>query len=197
MAVDDTRLLVLMVGVPGAGKTWLLERLLPDHALVIRPDDHIGYTKKDPWTPRAAKAAWQRAHADLKEALRPEGPQVIVFDATMVSAHKRQKYIKMARKASVSPVAVYVDTPPLVCRARNDARDPARRVPDNAVAGMFGRLERPGPEEGFSAVVIYSGGTEFTLESLYEMDPYNDVINEINRWISDFKKDHNPETGEE
>lgn len=191
-----SRFLVLMVGIPGAGKTWLLERLLPE-AHVIRPDDHIGYTKKDPWTPRAAKLAWKRAHADLKEALSPNGPAIVVFDATMVAAVKRQRYIKMATKAGVQPVAIHLDTPPLVCRARNDARDPARRVPDATVASMYGRLERPDPAEGFSAVIIYSGGCDFTVESAYPMDPYGLAIKEIGRWISDFKKNHNPETGEE
>lgn len=183
------RFLVLMVGIPGAGKTWLLERLLPG-AHVIRPDDHIGYTKEDPWTPQAAKLAWKRAHADLKEVLAPEGSSVIVFDATMVAAVKRQRYIRMAAKAGVKPVAIYLNTPPLVCVMRNNARDSARRVPDAAIASMRGRLEPPTLAEGFAAVIYYAGCDFSVVESI----PSTSV--DIDRWISDFKRKHNP-TGEE
>lgn len=185
------RILAIMIGIPGAGKTWLLERLLPG-AHVIRPDDHIGYTKEDPWTPKAAKMAWKRAHADLAEALAPDGPSVIVFDATMVAAVKRQRYIRTAVKAGVKPVAIHVDTPPLVCQARNGARDAARRVPDATVASMVGRLEKPNVAEGFSVVVSYAGGCDFAVESA---DP--SAAMEIDRWISDFKKEYNQEQTEE
>lgn len=150
------RILALMVGIPGSGKTWLLERLMPD-AHVIRPDDHIGYTKEDPWTPKAAKAAWDRAHADLKEALAKDGPDLIVFDATMVGSKKRAKYIRSALKAGVRPVAVFLDTPPELCQERNDARDPSRRVPDVALKSMMGRLERPSVDEGLDIVAKFDG----------------------------------------
>jgi len=154
--VIGPRILVLMVGIPGSGKTWLLERLFPD-ARIIRPDDHIGYTKEDPWTPAAAKAAWKRAHADLQEAMAKGGPDLTVFDATMVAVFKRARYIRTARNVAVRPVAVFVDTPVEVCRERNAAREEARRVPDAALSSMIGRLERPTVEEGFDVVATFDG----------------------------------------
>lgn len=181
------RLLVLMVGIPGAGKTWLLERFLPD-AHVIRPDDHIGYTKENPWTPRAAKLAWDRAHADLKEALSEDGPDLIVFDATMVGAKKRRKYVRMAEKAGIYPVAMHLDTPLKVCQARNNARDKSRRVPDQAMGSMQGRMETPQTQEGFAVVMNYSVRSGIIAKSSRATDPDGDVFGEICRLMADFRK---------
>jgi predicted kinase len=186
-------MLVLMVGVPGSGKTWLLERFLPD-AHVIRPDDHIGYTKENPWTPAAAKAAWDRAHADLKEALKADGPDTIAFDATMVGARKRRRYVRMAEKAGVYPVAIHVDTPIDVCRARNDARDQARRVPDATMLSMQGRLETPQTQEGFAVVANFCMGGLITKSSK-ATDPDGDVFREICRRMAEFR-DRNPDESE-
>ena len=49
--------LILMVGVPGSGKTTARNSMFPDIP-VICPDELIGYTKEKPWTPAAAKYAW-------------------------------------------------------------------------------------------------------------------------------------------
>jgi predicted kinase len=150
------RILALMVGIPGSGKTWLLERLFPD-ALVIRPDDHIGYTKDDPWTPQAAKAAWNRAHEDLKEALASGGPEFVAFDATMVAALKRRRYIRSAMNAGLRPVAVFADTPLETCRERNGGREEGRRISEAVIRSMASRLEPPTVSEGFDIVARFDG----------------------------------------
>jgi predicted kinase len=178
--VIGPRILVLMVGIPGSGKTWLLERLMPT-AHVIRPDDHIGYTKENPWTPKAAKAAWDRAHADLKQVLAAGGPDLIAFDATMVGAKKRAKYIRSAKKAGVRPVAVFADTPPELCQERNSAREPSRRVPDAAIKSMMGRLERPSIDEGFDIVAKFDG-----KNIRLEVNPDGECLHAMAKIATDF-----------
>jgi len=149
------KLLVIMVGIPGAGKTTVRNRLFSD-ACVVCPDDAIGYTADRPWTPLAARAAWKDADRALSAALSDdEGPDVVVLDATNVARKRRRKYVDMARKAGAEAAAVVCVTDPDLCRERNAARDEFRRVPDEAMDRMVRNFQAPETDEGFAAVVSF------------------------------------------
>jgi uridine kinase len=47
---------IISVSLPGAGKTTAVASEFPN-AVVISPDNFIGYTEENPWTPLAARAA--------------------------------------------------------------------------------------------------------------------------------------------
>jgi predicted kinase len=145
------RIFVMMVGMPGSGKTWLRQKAFYD-AKVICPDDRIGYTKDRPWTPRAAEAAWRDADDKFDAALRDEGIDLIVFDATNVSAKRRRKYMTRAAKAGMQTVAVYCHASKDTCLTRNAARTEHRQVPTAVIDRMCGNLEPPTLEEGFNLV---------------------------------------------
>lgn len=146
--------LFLMVGVPGSGKSTLIESAFPG-ATVICPDSKIGYTKEKPWTPQAARWAWNEAAAELAEALK-RGDETIVFDATLVAPKKRKHYVQLARQHKISIAAIYCSNTDLA-RQRNESRDPFRRVPAETFNRMAGSLVAPSKEEGFDFVVEYDG----------------------------------------
>lgn len=145
--------------------------------MVISPDAHLvdadgGYA----WSPDRAWRAWTRAMAALEAALpgaarlvvlvglpgagkttyvaEHAGDDAVWFDATMVRRLDRRVLIDAARAAAVPVDAVWLDTPEAVCRARNAARSPERRVPDDVFARMAValRAEPPTVAEGFRAV---------------------------------------------
>lgn len=146
--------LFLMVGVPGSGKSTLIGSAFPD-ATVICPDSQIGYTRERPWTPQAAKEAWDKARYALDEALkRKDG--TIVFDATLVSPKKRKHYIQLARQYGIRIAAIYCFNTE-IARERNEIRDEFRRVPTETFDRMVGSLVSPTKEEGFDFIVEYDG----------------------------------------
>jgi predicted kinase len=153
----DIRIFAMMVGLPGAGKTWLRQKAFFD-ALVICPDDGIGYTKDKPWTPHAAKNAWREADESFARALTDGCADLVVFDATNVSAKRRRKYVTQAVKAGMQTVAVYCRTGKSVCTTRNAARSEHRRVPENVIDRMCGNLEVPCLDEGFQVVATIDCG---------------------------------------
>jgi len=145
------RIFVMMVGLPGAGKTWLRQKAFFD-AKVICPDDRIGYTKDKPWTPRVASAAWRDADEKFDAALADKQADLVVFDATNVAAKRRRKYMSNAIKAGMQTVAVYCQAGKSVCLERNAARNEHRRVPLDVIDRMCGNLEPPSLKEGFHMV---------------------------------------------
>jgi len=150
------KVLFLMVGIPASGKTTARKKLFKDGYTFICPDEYIGYTKDDPWTPKAAKAAWSKADALLKESLLKDD-SFVVFDATFVSVKKRKKYIDIAKKLGADVGAVFVNTSGKVCRQRNASRDNSRQVPNVAMNSFLSRLEAPNLLEGFKAIINYDG----------------------------------------
>lgn len=145
------KIMAIMVGAPGAGKTTLRDKLFPE-ATVVCPDEHIGYTKENPWTFQAARAAWKKADKCLNDALR-QGDEIVVFDATMTAPKRRAKYIRLARDNNYEVIAVYCRTPEEVCRQRNASRNEYRQVPEQAMNDMFRRLTPPELDEGFAGIV--------------------------------------------
>ncbi|MGY1814460.1 AAA family ATPase [Blastococcus sp. SYSU D00820] len=133
--------LVVMVGLQGAGKTtWVATHLAGTHAVV----------SKDHW-PRARRreARQQRVVAQLLA----EGRSVVV-DNTNPAPEDRAALVAAARAAGVPVRAVWVDTPPETCRARNDAREGRARVPEVGLAATRARFVPPSTGEGFDRVDV-------------------------------------------
>ena len=130
-----------MVGLQGSGKTtWVAEHLAGTHVVV----------SKDHW-PRARhrEARQQREVARLLA----EGLSVVV-DNTSPSVAERAPLVRLAAAAGVPVRAVFLDVPLATCRARNDARTGAARVPLVGLHSAAGRLVQPTVAEGFAEVTV-------------------------------------------
>lgn len=145
------RIFVMMVGIPGSGKTWMRQKAFYD-AKVVCPDEKIGYTKDRPWTPQAAKIAWRESEGKFASLLGDNMVELVVFDATNTTAGHRRKYLVRARDAGFQTIAVLCNTAEATCLERNDARDKHRQVPLDTIQRMLMKLETPSLKEGFHLV---------------------------------------------
>jgi predicted kinase len=140
--------IVLLVGLPGAGKSTWLERmgaggLCSDAIRKLLADDESD----------------QSIHARVFQTLRyllakrlAIGRPVTYIDATNLTPAERAPYIRMGRAHECEMEAVYFDVPLEVCRARNARRE--RRIPEAALERMAAKLAPPALEEGFARVTV-------------------------------------------
>ena len=156
--------LILAIGIPGSGKTTSINKYYSD-AIIISLDNFIGYTKENPWTPKAAKEAWKKADKLLREVLK-EGSSSIVFDATFIAPKVRRKYINLAVEFNYIPVAFHCVVSVKTAQVRNLSREEYRRVPGFVMRDMNKNIIPPSHEEGFKKIFTFYSEEDKLLCSL-------------------------------
>jgi hypothetical protein len=142
--------------------------------MVVSPDRHI-YNSQGvyEWSPERSKHAWDKARAELKEAL-PNAEKlvlmvgipgagkstwldshaesgVVYFDATLTGDRARAEFTTLAHGMRKIVEVVWLDTPVEVCLKRNSERPMDRRVPERSITELANKLRKfpPSYREGF------------------------------------------------
>ena len=138
--------IVVLVGLPGSGKSTWLERqgvrgLSSDTIRGLLADDERDQTIHD--------RVFQTVRFLLRQRLEIGRPATYI-DATNLRREERRPYLEIGREFACDVEAVWFDVPLAVCLARNAERN--RVVPREVLLEMAGRLVPPDLEEGFAKV---------------------------------------------
>jgi predicted kinase len=104
--------LVMIAGVPGAGKTTLIERAIPENAFLLAADDYRGRVQRSmghPWdayVKEAIPVARQRFMNDLVLLLNHGVP--VFLDASYLSEHSQLEMCSFASNRKISSYLVVV-----------------------------------------------------------------------------------------
>lgn len=143
--------LIVLVGLPGAGKSTFAQRFASSHERVSRDDLRQSKTP-------------ERRHAELIHRALRAGRSVVVDD-TNVAVERRALLIAAARAHGARVHAYFFMAEPHECVARNALRQGSARVPAVAIFAAARRLVRPSVAEGFDAV----RGVRTVLDGTFEV----------------------------
>jgi predicted kinase len=149
---------VVLVGLPGAGKTTFVEqRFAETHRLV----------SKDVF--RQNRRPSKRQSELIGQALDSGAP--VIVDNTNASRAERAAIIALARARNARVVGFFFECTTRECVARNAARQGPARVPNVAIFATARRLERPQFSEGFDALYLVKSMPEKAFDVL----PYDEL----------------------
>jgi len=139
---------VVLVGLPGSGKSTYLERM---GAVGISSDAVRRLLADDETDQSIHERVFQTVRYLLRQRLQIERP-VSYIDATNLRPQERKPYLEIGKEYGCEVEAVFFDVPLGVCRERNAAR--SRVVPEEVLQAMAAKLVPPSEAEGFDRVTV-------------------------------------------
>ena len=137
---------MLAIGLPGSGKSSWFKR----HNITPLSSDLIrALLFDDPTEQRFQDLVFSNLRSMLRARLVARRPMNYV-DATNLTPHDRQSWIKLAKDFGYEVQAVYFDVPLELCLERNARRH--RVVGEDVMRKMAAKLKPPTFEEGFSKI---------------------------------------------
>jgi predicted kinase len=151
--------LILLVGLPGSGKSTWARSCLARHpeGRLISTDAIRGQLFGD----ESIQSSWLKIWLEVRRQFQEAVGQIAlgqasfaIYDATNAVRKQRRQAIALARKTGFSQISgLWLNTPLWVCLEQNQRRD--RQVPEAVILRMSRRLygAPPSVEEGLDSLI--------------------------------------------
>jgi predicted kinase len=146
--------LYILIGIPGAGKSYYAQKYLRDKDTIIVSADEIremvygSYKFSESTNKDIMKIAKQKIEEGLLCNIN------VVFDATNTNKNNRKQIVRIGKKYNVQIIAIVFKTSVSECIKRNELRSLERRVPKNKIlmmASFDSNINKL--EEGFDDII--------------------------------------------
>lgn len=142
---------VMLVGLPGSGKSYIAYKLSKMDYNVHSSDDIREELSGDVNNQDINQKVFNILHSRVKEDLRAN--KNCVYDATNISYKRRKAFLEELKSIDCKKYCVVIATPYEVCVTQNGMRD--RRVPEYIIEKMHRNFDIPFYEEGWDEIVLH------------------------------------------
>lgn len=151
--------LIMMMGIPGAGKsTWIKNNKEKDWVVISR--DAIRFEMLEDgeeYFSREEAVFSSFIHQIIGSLVIDE---VTVADATHLTKKARAKVLNKVRRFADEIEIVWLDVSQEIAIERNDQREGRAVVPHEVIRRMFYQLDPPELSEGFAKITVIEEGEE-------------------------------------
>lgn len=140
--------LVLMMGVPGSGKTTYAKKMMGDYDIYVSRDEiRFGLVKEDEPYFSKEDEVLQTFIRTINDAL-PIAQRYVIADATHLNMGSRAKILKNLHNKPDNVYVIYVAVSLQTALERNAQREGRALVPESSIKNMYKSISLPRKEEG-------------------------------------------------
>lgn len=144
---DLTRVMFIMQGVPGSGKSTVAKMLQASiyasndgRTVSVRSTDDLFMVDGDYKFDQAKLGGYHSKNVWLTERDCQVGVDVIIIDNTNVKPRDAKAYIDLARKYNYTVTVIRVDAGLKEAKRRNSGRTEDRKIPEHVIERMYGDM---------------------------------------------------------
>ena len=151
-----TKEIIMMMGIPGSGKsTYIQNHLMSETTIVLSSDEIREELYGDVSNQNHNDEVFKLLYSRINMYLNNENVERIVFDATNINKKRRINFIKYIKSIATVPLdinCIYMAVPFATCVERNSKRD--RVVPIEVLERMHLQLSIPTLDENFDTITF-------------------------------------------
>jgi predicted kinase len=155
--ISALRLLILLIGVPGSGKSSLAQQLQQTGYSLVSTDQ----IRAALFGRESVQGDWSLIGQAVEQKLRAAFPCPTVYDATNSRRSARRAVIRLARQIGYDQiVGLWLNPPLTLCLDRNQQR--LRQVPEPVIRRMYQQLRSSPPRlsEGLDLLLHYGSALD-------------------------------------